>query len=148
MLLHSRTHFCLNICFQFWGLYTYKWNCWVIQQLCLIHWETITFFPNEFIHLTFPEAMNKGSRFSTSLQTFIFLSKWRPFWLMWSGVSLWFWVVFPFFFFFNEWYFLITTDDKHLFMFFCQLCYFALMFTQVLCPLKSFSRAPVTKYMN
>ena len=40
-------NWCLSPCFQFFCVYTEKWNCWIKWELilCLIFWEAIIVFP-------------------------------------------------------------------------------------------------------
>lgn len=64
---HLCTSFCVDMCFQFFGVYTHKWSCWVIWQLCLTFWVTAKLFFKEAAPSYTRISNARGSNFSISL---------------------------------------------------------------------------------
>lgn len=58
-------HTCLSLYFQFFVIYTQKWNYWITDS-CLIFVELPFCFPQQLYHCTFPQAMHRSFSLSTS----------------------------------------------------------------------------------
>lgn len=69
---YSWTDFCLEACFQFFGVYTKEWNFWGIMATpCFPLEEKSIRFSWRLCHFTFSQTVCAGSNFSISLPTLI-----------------------------------------------------------------------------
>ena len=64
----------LRPCFQFFWAYLQKWHCWIIWKLYFLFFgEPPYCFPQWLYHFTLPPRVHKGSSFSMSFPTLLFV---------------------------------------------------------------------------
>ena len=68
---HWFTNHCLNPCFQLFGVYNYKWNCWT--TVYNIFYGNAILFPQSLLCFIFPQTVFKDCNFFTCSLTLIFL---------------------------------------------------------------------------